>query len=206
MHARRIVLVGDSIAYGRGDQHGIGWSGLLQREHVAQDAESNRYFNLSISGIGSAEVRRIVQSEVPFRSPDLVVLAYGINDARRVGSRSGPYPLTMEHSADLFASNIEDIRSLGSEVLAVGLIKPDTSRTMPLFGDYFDTVPALDLEKRLADICKQLEVPRVNLWSLFDGHPDRLVDGLHPEALAIKRSTRLSARNWSKHTLRSWDG
>ncbi|TFD23990.1 SGNH/GDSL hydrolase family protein [Cryobacterium lyxosi] len=181
MRAHRIVLVGDSIAYGRGDQHGIGWSGLLQREHVSQDPASNRYFNLSIPGIGSVEVRRIVQSEVPFRSPDLVILAYGINDARRVGSRSGPYPLTLEHSADLFASNIEGIRSLGSEVLAVGLMKPDTSRTMPIFGDFFDTGPALDLERRLAEICKQLAVSRVDLWSLFDGHPDRFVDGLHPD-------------------------
>lgn len=181
MQAQRIVVVGDSIAYGFGDERGVGWSGLLQREHFLQDPENNRYFNLSIPGIGSAEVRRIVQLEVPLRGPDLVLLAYGINDTRRLGSPSGQFPMALDHCVELFAANVEDIRSLGSDVQTIGLINPDTSRTMPLLGAYFDSDPALHLETRLADVCKQLAVPRVRLWNQFDDHHDQLMDGLHPD-------------------------
>lgn len=38
---------------------------------------------------------------------------------------------------------------------------------MPIFRDYFDTAPALEVEKRLSD--------------LFAGAPARLTDGLHPD-------------------------
>lgn len=180
--AERIVVAGDSIAYGRGDLRGTGWAGLLQKSHLAQDPQRHRFFNLSIPGIGSAEMRRIVRTEIPFRTPDLVILAYGINDARRIGAWDGPRPATADETAECFANNVEHLRNLGAAVFAVGLIAPDTARTMPIFGDYFDTEPALEIETRLAQTCSDLGVPRAALWDVFADAPERLADGLHPDA------------------------
>ena len=131
----RIVVAGDSIAYGRGDNHGTGWAGMLQKAHLAENPEKHRYFNLSIPGIGTIEIDRIVRGEIPYRAPDLVILAYGINDARCMGAPDGPRPAASDEVADSFAANVEHLRQAGTAVCAVGLIPPDTSRTMPIFGD-----------------------------------------------------------------------
>ncbi|MCC3301709.1 SGNH/GDSL hydrolase family protein [Arthrobacter sp. zg-Y895] len=178
----RIVVAGDSIAYGRGDGCGTGWAGMLQKAHLARNPEQHRYFNLSIPGIGTAEMSRIVRTEIQFRTPDLVILSYGINDSRRIGSPDGPRPATPEQVADGFAANVEHLRTMGAAVCAVGLIPPDTSRTTPIFGDYFDAEPAREVEMHLAKTCGGLGVPRVLLWDLFTDAPERLTDGLHPDA------------------------
>lgn len=196
--AQRIVVAGDSIAYGRGDYRGTGWAGMLQKVHLEQDPEHHRYFNLSIPGVGTADMHRIVRSEIPFRSPDLVILAYGINDARRIGAPDGPLPATPDEVANSFADNVEHLRQAGAAVCAIGLIPPDPSRTMPIYGDYFDTGPALEVETRLAETCDSLDVRRVLLWDLFAEAPERLTDGLHPDTAG-----HAAIFHELQHTLRS---
>ncbi|MHA7263709.1 hypothetical protein ACX80W_10955 [Arthrobacter sp. TMN-37] len=90
--------------------------------------------------------------------------------------------MDLDQCVELFTANIEDIRAIGSDVHTIGLISPDTSRTMPLLGAYFGYDPALELKTRLTNVCRQLAVPRVHQWNYFDHHRDQLIDGLHPDS------------------------
>lgn len=74
---QRIVILGDSVAHGAGDEHGLGISGWLGRY------TSRSVVNLGINGARTANVRALLQdrsAQAQIRAASLIVLSIGGND------------------------------------------------------------------------------------------------------------------------------
>ncbi len=78
--AARIVIVGDSVAYGRCDPQG-GWAAQLAAAHIAANETRHRAFNLAVAGSTLTDVDEQTPSLPARRLPDTLVGAAGINDA-----------------------------------------------------------------------------------------------------------------------------
>lgn len=102
---KRIIVFGDSIAWGRVDNEGGGWVNRLQREYTSADyTKEVQFFNLGISGDKIRSVNDRIRREFLARNPDLVILAVGIND-----SPHETYPKGTRLST--FRGYISDIKS-----------------------------------------------------------------------------------------------
>jgi lysophospholipase L1-like esterase len=84
---RQVVLLGDSLAYGTGDESGKGIAGWLDEELKRRGVASRPTVNLGVNGATTADVAARLARE-PVRSAiaraDAVVLSVGANDLVRV--------------------------------------------------------------------------------------------------------------------------
>jgi lysophospholipase L1-like esterase len=84
---RQVVLVGDSLAYGTGDESGKGIAGWLDEELGRRGVRSSPTVNLGVNGATTADVaERLHEPEVrqAIQRADAVVLSIGANDLVRV--------------------------------------------------------------------------------------------------------------------------
>ncbi len=84
---RQVVLLGDSLAYGTGDESGKGIGGWLDEELKRRGVASRPTVNLGLNGATTADVASRLRTD-PVRSAvahaDAVVLSVGANDLVRV--------------------------------------------------------------------------------------------------------------------------
>ena len=83
MLPHRIVAFGASSIHGVGDPEGGGFVGRLRAWHESQH-EKNLVFNLGVPGDMTAGMLTRFIPEVKFRSPDLILFYFGLNDVRRM--------------------------------------------------------------------------------------------------------------------------
>src|SRR3954452_7414181 len=96
----KIVLLGDSLAYGTGDESDGGIAGRIRS--MLDDVES---VNLGLSGAVTADVaRRLNQTNVRsnVKSADVIVLSIGANDLFRTpGARERAFEDTMQLAEEI---------------------------------------------------------------------------------------------------------
>ncbi|MFD9791929.1 GDSL-type esterase/lipase family protein [Streptomyces sp. NPDC059070] len=178
--AARIVIVGDSIAYGRCDPSG-GWAGRLAAEHIAADEEGNRVFNLAIPGSTLLDVRDQTPGVLAPRLPDTLLVAAGINDsALPVGAPAGDDALA--HAPDHLAALAATALGHDARLVVVGPAWLDEERTGDYYGLRFTEERALALRACVRSWCAQNHVDFLDLWEPLRKRADLLVDGLHPDA------------------------
>lgn len=81
-----VVAIGDSLAYGAGDESGAGIAGRLQGELLAQGIGEVETVNLGVNGAQTADlIRRLEQKRVrdQIARADAIVLSIGANDLFR---------------------------------------------------------------------------------------------------------------------------
>jgi lysophospholipase L1-like esterase len=177
--AARIVIVGDSIAYGRCDPQG-GWAARLAAGHIAADEAAHRVFNLAIPGSTLAEVAAQTPALLGPRRPDTLLVAAGINDTA--------VPVTAAHdTGDGLADLAAGLGSLAGAALehnarlvVAGPLWLDEERTRDYAGLRFTHARALALREALQAWCAAHHVDFLDLWEPLRGRTDLLVDGLHP--------------------------
>ncbi|MFF4186654.1 GDSL-type esterase/lipase family protein [Streptomyces sp. NPDC001691] len=177
--AARIVIVGDSIAYGRCDPRG-GWAAHLAAEHIAENETEHRVFNLAIPGSTLLDVSEQTPGVLPPRLPDTVLVAAGINDSA--------VPVTApQDGTDSLARLTECLASLAATALAhnarlvvVGPIWLDEARTDDYEGLCFTEARARALRETTRSWCEENHVDHLDLWQPLHKRADLLVDGLHP--------------------------
>lgn len=79
----RTVVLGDSVAYGAGDESGLGIAGRFDRELQRLGIRASHTLNLGINGARTAIVRRHLRREdvrAAIRTADALILSIGGND------------------------------------------------------------------------------------------------------------------------------
>ncbi|MFJ6854518.1 SGNH/GDSL hydrolase family protein [Streptomyces sp. NPDC091271] len=170
--ASRIVIVGDSIAYGRCDPQG-GWAARLATDHIATDETDSRVFNLAVPGSTLAEVAEQTPALLPARRPDTLVVAAGINDVAAAGNGQ----LRLEESLDTLAATA---LTYGARLVVVGPIWLDEDQAPAYEGLSFTLERALLLRETLRSWCTAHHIDHLDLWEPLRDRPDLLADGLHP--------------------------
>ncbi|AZQ73331.1 hypothetical protein EKH77_20815 [Streptomyces luteoverticillatus] len=171
--AERIVIVGDSIAYGRCDPQG-GWAARFSAAHIARNELAHRIFNLAIPGSTLADVREQTPALLAARLPDTLLVAAGINDS---AMPHGPARV-----ADSLGSLAATALGHNARLVVAGPIWLDEEHAPDYEGLCFTRARALELRASLRAWCGANHVDFVDMWEPLRDRPDLLVDGLHPSA------------------------
>ncbi|PSO45487.1 MAG: hypothetical protein BRC25_02110 [Parcubacteria group bacterium SW_6_46_9] len=177
----RILVFGDSIAWGAYDQEGGGWVSRLHSKYTDVNNDVNIY-NLSISGDTTTGLLERLEIESKIRNLDVIIFAIGINDAQYLHAKNG-----LQTPREDFQNNLSDILHIATEftneIIFVGLTRVDEAKTRPLarnknksyinehISRYDEMIEVLCQDKRLNYISMKEIVPK-----------EDLLDGLHPSA------------------------
>ncbi|MFB7255571.1 GDSL-type esterase/lipase family protein [Streptomyces nojiriensis] len=188
--AERIVVVGDSIAYGRCDPRG-GWAGHLAAAHISGNEAERRLFNLAVPGSTLADVSEQTPALLAARRPDTLLVAAGINDsAVPLAGAEG------DAESDAGADGTVDFAQLtgsldalaatalghNARLVVAGPSWLDEDRTRAYEGLRFTRARALALRVFLRSWCEANHIDHLDLWEPLRERTDLLVDGLHPTA------------------------
>ncbi|MFD9690806.1 GDSL-type esterase/lipase family protein [Kitasatospora sp. NPDC001309] len=187
--AARIVIVGDSIAYGRCDPQG-GWTGHLAAAHIAANETQNRVFNLAVPGSTLADVSAQTPALLPPRHPDTLIVAAGINDSAVPLAGPGDGHDGLAHLTAHLDSLAATARRHNARLVVVGPVWLDETRTGDYEGLRFTTDRALALRTALRAWCADHHLDFLDLWEPLRDQPHLLVDGLHPDAAGHKELHR----------------
>ncbi|MFF2787460.1 GDSL-type esterase/lipase family protein [Streptomyces sp. NPDC058049] len=180
--AERIVVVGDSIAYGRCDPRG-GWAGHLAAAHIAGNEAERRLFNLAVPGSTLADVGEQTPALLAARRPDTLLVAAGINDSAVPAAEAeadGAADFTqLSGSLDALAATA---LAHNARLVVAGSSWLDEDRTRDYEGLRFTRARALALRAFLRAWCEANHIDHLDLWEPLRDRTDLLVDGLHPTA------------------------
>lgn len=177
--AARIVIAGDSIAYGRCDPHG-GWAAHLAAAHIAGDEAGRRVFNLAIPGSTLRDVSEQLPTLLPPRHPDTIIVAAGINDSALPLTAADPHEDALARLTDHLDALAATARGHHARLVVVGPTWLDETRTRDYEGLRFTEARALALRAALRTWCAAHHVDYLDLWEPLHQRPELLVDGLHP--------------------------
>jgi lysophospholipase L1-like esterase len=128
----RAVILGDSVAYGAGDERRLGIAGLLRER-------GTEVVNLGRNGARTAYVRQVLtksSAQSAIRTADLVILSIGGNDLygdsrARLISRAVPY-IQQQRALANVERIVETVRELNpaARVYLLGLYNPYRNTTL----------------------------------------------------------------------------
>ncbi|WP_026415243.1 GDSL-type esterase/lipase family protein [Actinomadura oligospora] len=173
--AARIVIAGDSIAYGRCDPDG-GWAARLAAAHIAANERDHRVFNVAIPGSSLDDVREQLPALLPFRLPDTLIVGAGINDSARPHSGDG----WLADVADNLAALGRTALKHNARLVVLGPTWLDEARA-PVFGELRFTLARAEALRELTRAwCAENHIDHVDMWEPLRDRPALLADGLHP--------------------------
>ena len=175
LHAATIVIVGDSVAHGAGDESGLGIAGHLQQLLGA------RVVNAAVNGSRTWNVDAML-SRVSLRDVDAVVVSIGGNDLygdRRAQWLSILMPrLMMDLTLDRVSHLVRRVHRANAKarVILLGLYNP--------YGRDLAPYVAIWDSKLLARFARDERVTVVRIADLLARRRDRLspLDHFHPGA------------------------
>jgi len=201
---RKLVVLGDSSAYGWGDPENGGWCERLRRHWMGLPGGPVLY-NLGVRGDGLERLAARLPGEVGSRgelrrqAPQGILISIGLNDTARVGRRDGRHQL----APDAFLFGLQQLLRQATAlapVLVLGL-SPVDEAVMPYAGClWYDLATVHHYERLLEEACLEADVPFLPLLEplLGDPHWLRLIDGdgLHLNAAGHGRIYE-QLRQWS---------
>ncbi|WP_030773423.1 MULTISPECIES: GDSL-type esterase/lipase family protein [unclassified Streptomyces] len=186
--AERIVVVGDSIAYGRCDPRG-GWAGHLAAAHIAANEAEHRLFNMAVPGSTLADVGEQTPALLGARRPDTLLVAAGINDSAVPATATATDPdAVVGGTADLarLTDSLDALAATalgrGARLVVAGPSWLDEDRTRDYEGLRFTRARALALRAFVRAWCEAHHIDFLDLWEPLRERTELLVDGLHPTA------------------------
>jgi len=201
----KLIIFGDSIAYGFWDPQG-GWVQRLRSEldkRVAVESkelldpttEYYRVYNLAISGNTSDVVLKQVKSEPMLRIKDdtddsAIIVGIGVNDSATIND-TGKNWVAPESFRKNIAGIIEKAKEQAAKVLFIGIAPVDEKRVAPCpFAPElsFRNSGAKRYEAIISEECEKAKVPFLPLFdALKQGWDAKLEDGLHPNGYGHER-------------------
>lgn len=189
-----VAMLGDSLAYGSGDEAGKGIGGRLEPELRSRGVTSVVTTNLGVNGATTADVAARLQNgetRAALAHADAIVLSMGANDVRQAlrpsGSSRAPLDLIEQVLRNLEATVAELHRiNPSARVLILGAYAPvPHERTAmllePLIAFWDATVLARFADDPLVEV--------VRLSDIVSG-PERLstIDSFHPGGEAYQQT------------------
>jgi lysophospholipase L1-like esterase len=176
----RVIVFGDSIAYGAWDSQ-AGWVERLKKRAHTKTIDSNgeekfQVINLGIGGDTSRKILSRMKSEITARHspswPLFTILAFGTNDARSIDG-------VAEVSLEEYEQNTQQIFSIAKEysdsVLVLGM--PPVGKSEVLFkGQTYTDSHVQEYDSLLRRVCEQSRLSYVSTRDAFEA---RGLDGLY---------------------------
>ena len=191
-----VALIGDSLAYGAGDESGKGIAGRLEPELRLRGINSLVTTNLGVTGATTGDVAAALRRPATRKavsSADAIVVSVGANDLRAtlLGEQPMQSPLLL---VDEVLRNIDgivgEVRQLNPEaqILVLGAYSPIANERAAVLLEPFIAIWDAALMAQFADD------PRVSVVRLSDivNHPGRLskLDSFHPGGEAYQETAK----------------
>ena len=187
----KVLIFGDSIAWGAFDLDRGGWVERLKTDFFATfKTEEVSIYNLAISGNDTRGVLFSLEKEVEiFNAVEpkkyIFLFSVGSNDPRYLGQKNNPFIPFGE-----FKSNLEKIVSISkkhsSTLVFTGLMIVNEKLTKPWKEDmYWDNEDIKKYNNTIETLCKEKGLHFIPLWDLLT--EDDVPDGLHPNAQGHKK-------------------
>lgn len=211
----KILIYGDSIAYGKWDEGG-GW---VQRLRSYIDVKYNvtnnkniQVYNLSIPGEITPRLCTRIRGEMDMRIPladtkdnNLVLIAVGINDTNAQNWLSGKQTSLTE-----FNQNINQLISLTSNKYSKCVVMGLTPIHEPTYEKRFQgrlfnkTIKEYDTV--ISEVTAKRNIPFVDLFEVLKskGYEETLIDGIHPNSIGHKMIYDLVIEFFQKNELFSY--
>lgn len=179
----RIVIWGDSIAWGADDFANGGWAGLLRRDYGK--AKRGRVYNRGIGGLRTDQLLKTLASEAEIIKPDAVIFAIGVNDSKH--SEKIPARVYRENLVKL----VKIVGRYTRRVAFAGLTRINEAALSPLpAGEKLHSNKAIEAyDQVLRSFCKSKKILYLELSSILK--PQDLSDGLHPNTTGHRKIYRL---------------
>jgi lysophospholipase L1-like esterase len=185
---RKLIVIGDSGAYGWGDPDQGGWCERLRR-HWMGLPDGPVIYNLGVRGDGLERVAARLGQEVGARGelrrqrPQGILLSVGLNDTARVGRRDGRPQLAPEAFLYGLQQLLREAQEL-APVLVLGL-SPVLEEAMP-FAEvlWYSLEAARCYESLLEEACLEADVPFLPLLGHFLDDP-RWGQCLEPDGIHL---------------------
>ena len=205
-HPKKVIAIGDSLVYGYGDSEGGGWVERLRRQWMDPAMQGPILYNLGVRGDGIAQVSKRLErefcdrGELRHRTPDVLVLSFGVNDSARAGREDGR-PVTDINTFELALEQLLKQACTLCPVYFVGMV-PVNESAMP----FANILHFSQAQQRLyrdvtRQLCEENKVPYLDLFEDWTGYDaawvrDRLcADGIHPNVLGY-RTILDSVQSW----------
>lgn len=167
------ILVGDSIAYGLGDNECFGWYNRLRKKDERFQKEF--FFNLSIPGQSSCEIIKRFKSEFLTRYNNVdnfnILFAFGVKDALKLNDD--------EKYIKKFKQNVNELISFSKKytnnIYFLGLLDVDIN-----VRNNYSKKNIRIIDDTLESLCDANKVNYVKMSNVITFKD--LVDGLHPNA------------------------
>jgi lysophospholipase L1-like esterase len=186
----RICFVGDSFVNGTGDPECLGWTGRICAA-VRKQGYDLTYYNLGIRRETSADILARWQDEVSRRLSSeceaRIVFSFGVNDTTIENNK-----IRVE-LADSIA-NTRQILTTAKQLFPVLMVSP-----LPI-ADSEQNARSAKLSARLAEVCSQLDVPYLDVFSAMLASTVWAIevvanDGAHPSAAGYSELASL-VQSW----------
>lgn len=185
----RIVVFGDSIAWGANDGEELGWVNRLAKFY--KDEDNISMYNCAISGDSSEDVlfRFDIESEARYREKEdynIVIFAIGINDTQNI-RKKGEYNVSIEKFRDNLNTLILLSRKYYDKIVFIGLTNVDEKKTLPIpwspEKSYY-SVDAMMYDRVVKEVARRSHAEYI---PMFDIPTELMDDGLHPNAKGHER-------------------
>ncbi|MDP3052347.1 MAG: GDSL-type esterase/lipase family protein [bacterium] len=189
----QILVFGDSIACGAGDEEG-GWVNRLRKFFDERPFTSPDFYclvyNLAVSGDSSGDLLERFEFETKQRLKEredtIFIFAVGINDSQFIHSQN-----SSRCSPPEFKNNLQKLIKLAekfsSKIIFVGLTPVDETKTLPIPWNT-DKSYKNEYIREYNEIIKSVsEEKKIYFIEVFDelmnlDYKDLLADGLHPNS------------------------
>lgn len=205
-HPKKVIAVGDSLVYGYGDSEGGGWVDRLRLKWMSPDEPGPILYNLGVRGDGVKQVAERLErefcdrGELRHRTPDVLILSFGVNDSARAGHANGR-PVTDVDTFELAVEQLLKQACTWCPVYFVGMV-PVNETAMPfaniLHFSQAEQQRYRDVTRRL---CAENNIPYLDMFEQWTQQGNKWVcdrlckDGIHPNVLGYR--TILSAiQSW----------
>jgi len=203
---KKVIAIGDSLIYGYGDSEGGGWVERLRRGWMDPETPGPIFYNLGVRGDGVVQVAKRLErefcdrGELRHRTPDVLVLSFGVNDSARAGRANGRPVTDLETFELAFLRLLQQACAL-CPVYFVGMV-PINESAMPFANVlYFNRLEQRRYRDVMRRLCEANRVPYLDLLAQWEQQNeawvcDRLcTDGIHPNALGY-RTILDAVKNW----------
>lgn len=177
---KTINIFGDSIVYA-GYVDGGGWVSRLKNYLEKRKDDYFEVYNLGITGDVTEGLLKRFKIENEARTPNVIMIAIGTNDASYVKSKNENY-VSLEKFENNLLEIIKQAKEFTDEIIFIGLIKSDESMVMPApwaTDFYYDNKNIEIYNSKIKEICEKNNLPFIEMLDLLD---DDLEDGLHPNS------------------------
>jgi len=202
---KKILIFGDSIAWGAFDFEYGGWVERLKTKYLGTyKKEEIGVYNLSISSNDTRGILYSLEKELSIFNkiePEeyIFLFSIGSNDPLYVDTRNN-----IRVPFDEFKNNLKKIIELSkkytTKIVFTGLLTIDENKTMPWSEDeYWENKDLKKYNDAIKEVCDNNKLDFIPFWDLLDKND--LQDGLHPNSRGHEKIFNRVNEYFSKTTL-----